>query len=162
MRKLSIFGYLLFVSLFLIAGCTRATVTPVNTVMSVPVETSTQSLPQTMNQIDCAFQTVTPADVKSEIVQANGSAPLDQQFSVENDTDVRIFWTQSTQDNFDLALVNQDPALANSVEKTTTLESYVGASSGCVDTSLKAGNYQISVIQANGPWKVWVEAIKYR
>ena len=128
----------------------------------VPPSTETQTAPQTMQNIDCVFETVSPADIASEVLSFSGNTAGKQQFTLTATTNLRVYWTQSTQDNFDLSILNQDPALANSIEKTTTLESYVGPSSGCVDASLNAGNYQINVNENAGSWKVWVETINYK
>jgi hypothetical protein len=161
MVKKTILLSFLLLSLIILVSCSSSLTPPVGTSISTPLSTATQNSPQTLQEIDCVFQTVTPATVESEVINASGSAPANQSFSVDTSTDLRIYWTQSTQDNFDLSIVNLDPALASSVEKTITLEAFVGPSSGCVDTSLKTGNYKIVVNQANGPWKVWVEKIKY-
>ncbi len=150
MGKKTILLCFLLLSLLILAGCTSATKTPIVST-STPLSTETQTSPQTLQEIDCVFETVTTATVESEVISTSGSAPANQPFSLATSTDLRIYWTHSTQDNFDLSIVNLDPALADSVEKTITLETYVGPSSGCVDTSLKTGNYQIVVNQPNGP-----------
>ena len=155
------FCFVLF-AILLLTGCTGAAKPVSKDVTVAPASTATQVLSQTIKEINCAFDTASPATVLSEEMNISGTAPANQKFSLDSTTILRVYWTQSTKDNFDLSLVNLDPSLENSIERTITLEAYIGASSGCVDTNLNAGNYQVVVGKVDGPWKVWVEKIKYK
>jgi uncharacterized protein YcfL len=162
MTKKSLLLCFILLTLLVLAGCSSTTETPVNTPTALSAGTETAVSPQTFEQIDCALATISSVTILGEKLTNSGNAPAHQNFSVDKDTNYRVYWTQSTKDNFDLSFVNQDPTIKDDVEKTTTLESFVGPSSGCVDAPLSAGNYQLVVENANGPWQVWVEEIEYK
>jgi len=148
---------------FLLAGCISPTPEATGIITnSVPDSTQTQTVLKTKQDINCPFATISPADTENELLRISGEVTSEQEFSLSKATDVRFYWIQSTKDNFELSVVNLDPALENNVEKTTILETYVGPSSGCVDATLQAGSYKIVVDIVNGAWQVWGDEIKYR
>jgi hypothetical protein len=145
-----------------LASCAEKVTPVVGDSTATPVSTETKISLQTINDIDCVFDSVAPANVISELINVSGTAPIQQKFSLDGTTDIRVYWAQSAQDNFDLSIVNLDPAVENNFDKTITLESFIGPSSGCVDTTLNAGNYQIVVNEVKGSWQVWAEKIEYK
>jgi len=139
-----------------------ATATVVNKPTITPTAANVQATQQPFKAIDCALDSISPVKILGEKLNIAWNTKASQAFSTDKEANFRVFWTQSTQDYFDLTIDNQDPSLKNSVEKTTTLESSVGPSSGCVDVDLTAGNYQMVVKNSAGSWQIWMEEIEYQ
>lgn len=143
-----------------LAGC-DSDITRNSTQTAMPMNPEVQIDSGTLTDIDCVFDKLAPASISNEIYAGSGNGSGAQPFSLNSTTNLRVYWTQSTKDTFGLSIVNLDPSLAGKIEKTTTLESFVGPSSGCVDTTLGEGDYQLVISETEGSWKVWVEAIEY-
>jgi hypothetical protein len=128
--------------------------------------TSTPSISEDQTQLStnvaCAFETISPANVVGEVVNFSGDSPKNQKFSLKSGTTIRVYWNQISKGNFLLSGTNLDPNLVTSPERKIIFESYVGPSSGCVDATLSAGDYQIDVEKADSSWKVWVQTISYK
>jgi hypothetical protein len=121
-----------------------------------------------MNKFDittvenCDFGKIYPADLIGELVNFTGDKPGSATFSLESETTIRVFWNQTSKENFVLSGTNLDPNLADSPSRTLVFESFVGPSSGCVDVTLNSGKYQMNIENTDSNWQVAVYTIKYK
>ncbi|MBA4384992.1 MAG: hypothetical protein C0410_09665 [Anaerolinea sp.] len=149
---------IIIVLLLLLSACIPSTDTIDNTsptAATVTPEVSTKN-------VACVFETISPADVIREIVNISGDAPKSENFSLDSETTIRVYWNQTSKENFLLSTINLDPKLSDSPERKIAFESYVGPSSGCNDATISAGQYQVNVKDADGPWAVLIQAISYK
>jgi hypothetical protein len=125
-----------------------------------PEVTKTQT--DIKSEVDCKFEKIYPADVVGELVNFSGDKPESKIFNLESETTIRVYWIQTSKENFLLSGTNLDPNLVNNPNRKLVFESFVGPSSGCVDATFGAGKYQINIESADGDWNVAVMAIKYK
>lgn len=113
-------------------------------------------------EVNCEFEKIYPANIVSELVDFSGDKPDSKTFILESDTTIRVFWNQTSKENFLLSGTNLDPNLADSPNRTLIFESFVGPSSGCVDATFGKGKYKVNIENADSNWEVAIVAIKYK
>lgn len=158
MKKVLMLVLMSSVLLLMVSAC-NSTVNPIDnetpTAEAINPEISIEN-------VECMFESISPAEVVREIVVVTGDSPKIGNFSLTNETAVRIYWNQESKENFSLSTTNLDPKLLDNPERKTTYETIVGPSSGCSDTLLSAGEYEVNVEDSVGPWIVVIQEIKYK
>jgi hypothetical protein len=115
-----------------------------------------------ISKVVCPFETLLPAEEKSELMNISGKSPESIDFSVDTDTAVRVYWDQVSKDSFVLSSINKDPKLTDDPARKTIIESFNGSSSGCVDLNLKSGQYSVNIESADSDWVVLIQSIIYK
>jgi hypothetical protein len=113
-----------------------------------------------VNSIACVFATLQPATVKGELFNNAGTESQTATLAVAADTTIRIYWEQNAGKSFELAIVRADTAATGETGNKQTIETYLGPSSGCSDTKLPKGEYQVVVTTSGGAWNVVIQEIE--
>ena len=71
----------------------------------------------------------------------------------------RVNWQQASTGKFLLAVVNTNAAQLGTPNGRVIFESVTGPSAFLSDYVFAAGDYNVTVEQADGPWSVWVEYV---
>ncbi len=97
--------------------------------------------------------------IKGILIVTNTGPASSEAFTIPEEGMYRINWQQASTGKFVLAVINTDPAQAGTPYGNVIFESTTGPSARFSDYAFIAGQYKITVEEADGPWKVWVEYI---
>jgi hypothetical protein len=128
---------------------------------TAPVKQAVSGSALDASKADCFFATIQPASVTEALVHTSGSGAAAEPFTLKTDASVRVSWDQNSSSNFELTIVNLDPAMSNDPARELMIESFIGPSAGCSDIKLAKGEYQIATNENDGSWDVLVQVISY-
>lgn len=151
--------------MLLVNGCTSSP-TPLSqgelpvaesTLESTPGSTATTAFD--VSGVNCVFATLQPATVKGELLNSSGTDSQTTTLSIAADTNIRIYWDQNASQSFELVIVRTDATTNSETGNKQTIETYLGPSSGCSDTILPKGEYQVIVTTSGGAWNVVIQEV---
>jgi hypothetical protein len=140
-----------FLLLCLLSACSTAS--PV----TKSAETSTVMAPN--SSLPALDSTPARPAAKTIVTVSNTGSASSEIFSIPEKGIYRVNWQQSSTGDFLMKVNNMDPAQAGTQYGSITFEFTKGPSARFSDYQFIAGQYQILVEKADGPWKVWVEYI---
>jgi hypothetical protein len=99
-------------------------------------------------------------NVVATLLKLSGNGPdTSPPFTLATNTILRVKWQQFSTGKFTLSVVNLDPN-QETIYREVIFESIVGPSSGFGIFEFVAGEYQVSIGEADGSWEVWVEQVE--
>jgi len=148
---------ILTLAIFLAACAGEATEPIATATMVATVPPSPVSLP---TLVSTPFSLPPGATIAGELLRLSGNAPFTSTpFRLESKTFLRVYWRQASQGKFQLSIVNLDQSQMGTPYGKVTFESTAGPSSFWGDYEFIAGDYVVSVENADGPWEIWIQVI---